>query len=63
METGRIHAGEILNLEWKRHLCRAEHHEVVCLHKPDKSWNLGGFRWEGGEEAAMMRMLGKYVVA
>lgn len=34
-DTGRIHAGEVLNLEWKRHLRGAEHHEVVSLHKPD----------------------------
>lgn len=52
-DTGRIHAGEVLDLEWKRHLCGAEPHEVMSLHKPDKSWGPEGFRCEGGKEAAI----------
>lgn len=34
-DTGRICAGEVLNLEWKKYFCGAEHYEVVSLHKPD----------------------------
>lgn len=52
-DTGRICAGEVLNLEWKRYFCGAEHHEVVSLHKPDTI--AGAWEVSGGKEGRRLQ--------
>lgn len=52
-DTGRIHAGQVLNLQWKRYLSGAEHHEVVSPHKPDT--RAGAREVSGGKEGRRLQ--------